>query len=133
MSLDEKVGLPPGTIIHTGVDRDEPVRILITEFAEGQIREYEADSIEDCCPPLKKEATKWIHVMGVHDVGIVEKICNFYNVHPMVIEDIPSVAQRPKMESMSTGVYTVLRKYDKELSRLTQGIWNSEYLDGSAA
>jgi len=29
-----------------------------------------------------------------------------------VIEDIPSVGQRPKIESMSTGVYTVLRKYD---------------------
>jgi len=115
MSQDEtkdKVGLAPGTIIHTGKTRHEEVKILITEFSEGQIREYEADSIDDCSPSLKENATKWIHVMGVHDVKIVEQICNFFNIHPLVIEDIPSVGQRPKIESMSTGVYTVLREYD---------------------
>jgi magnesium transporter len=115
MSQDEvkdKVGLSPGTVIHTGEDRQEPVRILITEFSEGQFREYEADSIEDCSPSLKENATKWIHVMGVHDVDIVKQICNYYNVHPLVIEDIPSVGQRPKIEVMPTGIYTVLREYD---------------------
>ena len=29
-----------------------------------------------------------------------------------MIEDIPSIGQRPKMEAMSTGVYAVLRSYD---------------------
>ena len=115
MSQDEikdKVGLAPGTVIHTGVDRDEPIKFLITEFSDGQFREYEADSIDDCSPSLKEGATKWIHVMGVHDVEIVKQICNFYDIHPLVIEDIPSVGQRSKIEVMSTGVYTVLREYD---------------------
>ena len=70
MSQDEKkdkVGLAPGTIIHTGKDRHEKVKILITEISEGQIREYKADSIDDCSPSLKENATKWIHVMGVHN------------------------------------------------------------------
>ncbi|MGY5860008.1 MAG: magnesium/cobalt transporter CorA [Candidatus Thorarchaeota archaeon] len=115
MSQDEvkdKVGLAPGTVIHTGEDSHEPVKILITELSEGQIREYEADSIDDCSPSLKEGATKWIHVMGVHDVEIVKQICNYFNIHSLVVEDIPSVGQRPKIEAMSTGVYTVLRKYD---------------------
>ena len=108
----DKVGLAPGTVIHTGIDREESIKILITEFSEGQIREYIADSIDDCSPSLKEGATKWIHVMGVHDVEIVKQICEFYDIHPLVIEDIPSVGQRPKIEAMSTGVYTVLREYD---------------------
>ncbi|MHA1615200.1 MAG: magnesium/cobalt transporter CorA, partial [Candidatus Thorarchaeota archaeon] len=108
----DKVGLPPGTIIHTGVQRYEDVIIKIIEFSEGEIREYDTDSIQDCSPSLKDGATKWIHVMGVHDVDIVEKICSFYKIHPLVIEDIPSIGQRPKMEPMSTGVYTVLRSYN---------------------
>ncbi|MGY5870759.1 MAG: magnesium/cobalt transporter CorA [Candidatus Thorarchaeota archaeon] len=116
MSQDEKrdkVGLPPGTVIHTGEKSHEEIRIYITEFSEGQIREYEADSIDDCSPPIKKDITKWIHVMGVHEVEIVEQICNFYKVHPLVIEDIPSVGQRPKIETMPTGVYVVLRIYSR--------------------
>jgi magnesium transporter len=115
MSLDdigEKVGLPPGTVIHTGKERTEEVTISIMEFSEGQIREYEADSIDDCSPPIADNITKWVHVKGVHDVDIVQKICNFYKVHPLIIEDIPSVGQCPKLEIMTSGIYIVLRGYN---------------------
>lgn len=115
MSHDElkgKVGLSPGTVVHTGADRSEEVKIFITEFFDGQIREFMADCIEDCIPPFEEGATKWVHVMGVHDVEIVKQICDYYDVHPLVVEDIPSVGQRPKIEVMPKGVYTVLRAYD---------------------
>ena len=65
--MKDKVGLAPGTVIHTGIDRQEEVKILITEFSEGQIREYQADSLDDCSPIKKEDAMKWIHVMGVHN------------------------------------------------------------------
>ncbi len=110
----DKVGLAPGTVIHTGDMRVEPVRIFVTEIAKDQYREYEADSIDDCSPIQRTDAIKWIHVMGVHDVEIVQKICNYYDIHPLIIEDIPSVGQRPKMEVMANGVYVVLRGYDME-------------------
>ncbi|PNX52903.1 MAG: magnesium and cobalt transport protein CorA [Thermoplasmata archaeon M9B2D] len=108
----EKVGLPPGTVIHTGKERTEKVTICIMEFSDGQLREYEADSIDDCSPPINDKITKWVHVNGVHDVEIVKTICDFYNVHPLIIEDIPSVGQRPKLEEIISGVYIVLRSYD---------------------
>ncbi len=110
--LSEKVGLPPGTVIHTGREREEKVTISIMEFSEGQLREYEADSLDDCSPPVTDKITKWVHVKGVHDVEIVQKICDYYKVHPLIVEDIPSVGQRPKLEEIATGVYIVLRSYD---------------------
>ena len=110
--MAEKVGLPPGTVVHTGIDRTEKVTISIMEFADGQMREYIADSIDDCSPPLDPAATKWVHVRGVHDVELVKKVCDFYELHPLVVEDIPSVGQRPKFEAMPKSVYIVLRRYD---------------------
>ena len=110
--MAEKVGLPPGTVVHTGIDRLEKVSLSVMEFSEGQMREYVADSLDDCSPPLDKKATKWVHVLGVHDVDIVKTVCDFYNLHPLVVEDIPSVGQRPKFESMPNSVYIVLREYD---------------------
>ena len=115
MSQDEfkdKVGLAPGTVIHTGTKRIEPVKMLITEICEGDFREYVADSIDDCSPIQKEGAMKWVHVLGVHDVEIVQQICNYYDIHPLVVEDIPSVGQRPKIEVMPSGVYIVLREFD---------------------
>ena len=72
--MDEKVGLPPGTVVQTGIDRAEKVTISVMEFAGDQMREYIADSIEDCSPPLDKKATKQVHVCGVHDIDIVIKL-----------------------------------------------------------
>jgi len=110
--IAEKVGLPPGTVVHTGAERTEKVTISIMEFSEGQMREYIADSLDDCQPPLAEKVTKWVHVLGVHDVEIVKTVCGFYKLHPLVIEDIPSVGQRPKFEKMPKSVYIVLREYD---------------------
>ena len=110
--MAEKVGLPPGTVVHTGVERTEKVVISVMEFAGDQMREYIADSMDDCSPPLDSKVTKWVHVRGVHDVDLVKQVCDYYKLHPLVIEDIPSVGQRPKFEAMPRSVYIVLREYD---------------------
>ena len=109
--IADKVGLPPVTVVHTGIDIAEKVTMSVMEFSEGQMREYIADSFEDCCPPPEENIIKWVHVRGVHDVEIVKTVCNYYNLHPLMIEDIPSVGQRPKIESMSNSVYIVLHHY----------------------
>lgn len=118
--MTEKVGLPPGTVVHTGIDRAEEVTISVMEFSEGQMREYIADSMEDCRPSKDPNVTKWIHVRGVHDVDIVKTVSEYYKLHPLVIEDIPSVGQRPKFEVMPNSIYIVLREYDyrKEANEL---------------
>ena len=71
-----------------------------------------ADSIEDCSPPLDDKATKWVHVRGVHDIDIVKSVGEYYNLHPLVVEDIPSVGQRPKFDSLPNSIHIVLREYD---------------------
>jgi magnesium transporter len=113
--IAEKVGLPPGTVVHTGAERVEKVTISVMEFAKDQMREYIADSMDDCSPPLDPKATKWVHVRGVHDIDIVQTVSEYYKLHPLVVEDIPSVGQRPKFEAMPKSVYIVLRQYDYHL------------------
>ncbi|MGY5858951.1 MAG: magnesium/cobalt transporter CorA, partial [Candidatus Thorarchaeota archaeon] len=76
---------------------------------------YIADSLDDCSPPLDSKVTKWVHVCGVHDVDVVKTVSDYYKLHPLVVEDIPSVGQRPKFEAMPKSVYIVLREYDYHL------------------
>ena len=110
--FSEKVGLPPGTVVHTGKVRTEEVTIKVMEFSEQQMREYYADSLNDCEPSKDPSAIKWVHVVGVHDIEIVETISNYYDLHPLIMEDIPSVGQRPKFEAMPRSIYVVLREYE---------------------
>jgi magnesium transporter len=107
-----KLGLPPGTPVHTGVDRTEPVTIDIVAYNAEQMREYIADCIDDASPPHEVVTVKWIHVMGVHDIDIIQKLGEFYDLHPLILEDIPSIGQRPKIELLQNGIYMVLRTFD---------------------
>ncbi|MGD9381485.1 MAG: magnesium/cobalt transporter CorA [Candidatus Thorarchaeota archaeon] len=107
-----KVGLPPGTPVHTGIERTEEVSIEIVEYNEEEMSEYEADSLQDCATPHESVNVKWIHVNGVHDLDILNHLGETYDIHPLVLEDIPSVGQRPKIELMRDKVYLVLRSFD---------------------
>lgn len=40
----------------------------------------------------------WINVRGISQVGDLERLGECFKLHPLVLEDILNVAQRPKIE-----------------------------------
>ena len=112
----KKAGLPPGTLVHIGDRRDAPVRITVTTYDEANYTEKEVKSVEECFP-IKESPVSWINIDGIHKVDIVEKIGEYFNIHPLTMEDIVNTEQRPKMEEYTDYVYVVLRMitYDKEM------------------
>jgi magnesium transporter len=56
-------------------------------------------------------------VEGVHDIALIEKIGKFYDLHPLTLEDLVHVEQRPKFEDFENYVLTIMRmiSYDEEV------------------
>ena len=104
-----KVGLPPGSVVYTGEQKVETVRITLFDYDEDQFKERKLDNIEDAFDYKSTPTVSWINIDGLHDVSITEKIGKHYGLHPLVQEDIVSTAQRPKLEDMDTTLYVVLR------------------------
>lgn len=96
----KKPGSPPGTLVHTGTKRVEEVRIHVIDFdGEGlQEREVPRDQVESCFPLRDSETVSWINVVGLHETAVVEALGRHFGLHPLVLEDILSVGQRPKLE-----------------------------------
>jgi hypothetical protein len=42
--------------------------------------------------------TNWINVDGLHDVALLRKFGNRFNLHPLALEDVLDTTQRPKVE-----------------------------------
>jgi magnesium transporter len=51
----------------------------------------------------------WVIVEGLAEVGIVEKIGNMFNIHPLVLEDILHTHQRPKFDEYDDYLFIVLK------------------------
>ncbi|MFW9920736.1 MAG: magnesium/cobalt transporter CorA [Candidatus Thorarchaeota archaeon] len=107
-----KVGLPPGTIVHTGPKLIDEIQIRITDYNESSIEEKCNASIEECVPHHDSSLTRWIDVIGVHDVRKIERIASNFDIHPLITEDLSSTQQRPKVEVMPNGIYVVVRSFD---------------------
>jgi len=91
-------GAPPGTLVHTGERKVETVSIHILDFGPDGCTEREVDSVEECFPFRDRRSVTWINVTGLHDPSVVEQLGTHFGLHPLVLEDILTVGQRPKVE-----------------------------------
>jgi magnesium transporter len=103
-----KVGLPPGTLVHTGEQKtDRPAITLITYDAQH----YTMRTLHtpDELPAAPADGVMWINVDGLHQVEVIDAIGRRFGVHPLVLEDIVSVGQRPKLEDYGDHLDLVLQ------------------------
>jgi len=82
VGIKEKVGLPPGTLVHIGERKTEKIKI---------------------------PTVTWINIDGLQEVGVVEKIGTHFGVHPLILEDILHTGQRPKAEDLGDYLFIVLK------------------------
>ncbi|HDP98924.1 MAG TPA: magnesium/cobalt transporter CorA [bacterium] len=104
-----KIGLPPGTLVHIGEKKIDKVRIRIIDYDDQQLTEKEVQNIEECFPFKDEPTVTWINIDGLHDVGLIEKIGTWFDIHPLVLEDIVHTGQRPKLHEFDDYLYIVLK------------------------
>jgi magnesium transporter len=102
-------GLPPGSIVHVGEKKTEEVKISILDYTIGKFDEKEVKKVEDCFQFKRKPSVTWINVDGVHDVEVIKKLGDCFEIHPLVLEDIVNTNQRPKMEDYDKYIFFVLK------------------------
>jgi len=109
MSKYQNIGAPPGTLFYNGVQTDSRVKITLIEFNEKDFFEREFFDLNECVLHFKEDMVKWINVEGVHNTELIEKIGKLYNIHPLTLEDIVHVDQRPKFEEYDQYILAILK------------------------
>jgi magnesium transporter len=102
-------GLSPGTLVHVGEQKVETAEISIFSYdSAAQVeKQYVAiDAVPHCrdTPPVT-----WVNLVGLHDVGVVEKVGRKYDIHPLTMEDIVNTGHRPKVEEFDNYLFIVLK------------------------
>ena len=102
-------GLPPGSVVHIGEKKTEKVKISVMDYTIGKFDEKEVKKVEDCFPFKRKPSVTWINVDGLHDVEVIKKLGDCFEIHPLVLEGIVNTDQRPKMEDYEKYIFFVLK------------------------
>ena len=106
--MARKVGMPPGSLVYTGEKGHLPAKITITRYNEQTIVERQLDSFTECQLVGDPGEVTWINVTGISKVTDLERVGECFKIHPLVLEDILEVGQRPKVEDYEEYLYIVL-------------------------
>jgi magnesium transporter len=111
------IGAPPGTLSYNGEQSGSRIKITLIEFTETEFFEQEFYDLSDCLSHVKDNMIKWINVEGVHNTDLIEKIGKIYNIHPLTMEDIVHVDQRPKFEDYDHYILAIMKMimYDEKV------------------
>lgn len=104
-----KVGAAPGTLIHTGEQKIEQVRLTALTYNSENCTEHPVKNIEEALALCEGSDFAWIDVAGLHDTDLIARLGDYFAIHPLTQEDILSTAQRPKWENFGDYLYVVLR------------------------
>lgn len=104
-----KTGLPPGTAVHIGEKRTERTRLQLLHYDAAQVTERELEGVEEGVSLRPGTGVTWVHVTGVHDVALLDRLGRGFGLHPLVLEDISNTDQRPKFEDYGDYIYVVLK------------------------
>jgi len=103
------IGLPPGSLIYTGEKQIERTEISLFHYDAGSCEELKLESIDACEPYLTKSGVCWVNIDGLSDTALMERVGTLFNIHPLLLEDVVSVDQRPKIEQHGDNLLIMLK------------------------
>lgn len=102
-------GQAPGTIQHTGIQKMEEISMVVHDYSDNHYDKIPISEIESSASYLSDSSRTWIQIQGLHDIEQLKKVWNYFDLHPLIQEDIVSISQRPKVEPYDDVIFVVMR------------------------
>jgi magnesium transporter len=94
------------TVIPQREEADE-VSVFIYNYDAQQVEEHRSKDVNDVVEFRENGRISWINIDGIRKTDI-EKVCEHYGIHYLLIEDILSMNQRPKMDEVEGVLFCLL-------------------------
>lgn len=91
-------GMSPGSPIYIGDRIPTEATYSLIQYNREEISIITPDTIEEIFAMLEVDSVNWINVNGLADQDAIKRLCLFFRLDPLTIEDIMNTEHRPKME-----------------------------------
>jgi magnesium transporter len=91
------IGASPGTLVFPA--EREAARLRVTVYGPDFVDEREDIGVEQIPALLTEDGMVWIDVCGLGDEPMLRRLAEIFDIHPLALEDVVNVPQRPKAEA----------------------------------
>lgn len=100
-------GAKPGTLV---IAKESAVpRIHLMAYTPDDLREEEVHDLAHLPSFIQQDKVCWIDVQGLGDEGVLHELARIFEIHPLAMEDIVNVPQRPKLEVFDNHTLIITR------------------------
>lgn len=104
-------GAAPGTLISPS--DAAPTQISVICYSPTEIHEEPLPDISKLGDLLSQWPMTWVNVTGLADVRQLETLADLFGIHPLAMEDVVHVHQRPKVEDYREYLFLVTRMIEE--------------------
>lgn len=83
------------------------IKICVYDYNTNSVEEKQLSDIKNLVEFKLNNNVSWINIDGLNKPD-VEEVCREFNIHPLIVEDILSKGQRPKMDEIDPIQYCLL-------------------------
>jgi magnesium transporter len=117
-STVKKTAVPPGTLVYTGNMVDKELEITIINYDKLNFSKKVVTEAEECFNCKESNIISWINIDRLNRLEIISKIGDYFDIHPLVLEDILNINQLTKMEEFEDYIFLVAKMlYYDEVSQ----------------
>lgn len=103
----DEPGSMPGTL--SLAPDAPPPKIVVIDYNEADATRKEVTMPEACAPYLESDSVSWVDVLGLGNQETWRQLGEVFNLHPLVLEDVVNVPQRPKVEDYEDHLVIIAR------------------------
>src|SRR4051794_26259937 len=105
--VSRKTGADPGIEAEELPDistpaAETPVKVTCVDYTREKVETTVVEDVQAFAdnhrPEWAKNGVRWIHVDGLSDMTVIQALAQKYALHPLAIEDLLHVPQRPKVD-----------------------------------
>ena len=101
------VGAKPGMLMIDSHAQRPKIRVM--KYRPDHLEEHDITAVADLKDLLEENTVCWIDVQGLGDEKVLREFANLFSIHPLALEDVVNVPQRPKIECFEKHTLCITR------------------------
>jgi len=99
----------PGTVTYIGRKESLETKLEVIDYNKENFERYESSRPEDAFKFENPDKVTWINIDGLSNTLEIEKLGKYYELHPLLMEDISNTNQRPKIDEYPGYIFMVVK------------------------
>lgn len=100
-------GTPPATLLVHEEASDAPPKLRYARYDENSLEVRSITSVDELPEVTPDGPVLWVELDGLSDISLLQALGKRFGLHPLSLEDVLNVGQRPKVEPYEHHIFIV--------------------------